>query len=238
MRLAGPWVCVCRPNLSVRAYGYGTEGFHKVSIVEIFFFPLKFLDQHSPLLKNFGVFLENPYPVQVSILDMIFDYPIHSYYIVVPLIPPPPSKDLQKLWIGGRHTPLPHPGPDYPNNNFAFSLVFLLPSFTSPLSDLHPSSRASSYFPPPPSHPAFFLPDTYLTEPQPCVYPRDLLRGFDFLVPQPTFFCLPKSFGQRYSAPLRLRWFQSKRSDRPRHLRPLNPPRAIRDCRFSHSSRT
>lgn len=54
-------LCVCRPNLSVRAYGYGTEGFHKVSIVEIFFFSfVKFLDQQSPLLlKNLGVLFEN-----------------------------------------------------------------------------------------------------------------------------------------------------------------------------------
>lgn len=44
--VAGPQlVCVCRPNLSVRAYGYGTEGFHKVSIVEIFFSFVKFLDK-------------------------------------------------------------------------------------------------------------------------------------------------------------------------------------------------
>jgi hypothetical protein len=64
---AGPQsVCVCRPNLSVRAYGYGTEGFHKVSIVEIFFFLREIPRLKSLLLAILRVFLERKTQVQVS----------------------------------------------------------------------------------------------------------------------------------------------------------------------------
>lgn len=55
------FVCVlCRPILSARAYGYGTEGFHKVSIVENFFSFHEFLDQQKALLLEiFWSVLEN-----------------------------------------------------------------------------------------------------------------------------------------------------------------------------------